>query len=210
MSPNTKTANRSYFLGLLGFTIFAILGIIKKGTTVGFILIAVAVVILICIPVVIALLRRLSSTVENAATHRPDAQIIPAYATGESRSLAAALGDPGKGWRSQGGNPLAIAVSADRVEIWIRKETTPRVSLATNRFTYVGVVQGQYGNRNVDTVAIFTEAGTDQDGEIYVGGVLFVPAYRPLRNMGGSDAAGITRAFEVLASVGIFPTNESA
>lgn len=180
--------NRPSLLGAGLFCVATGLALSRRGTTVGTMLMAVAVVIALGMLIAFVLHRRLCRAVENARERRPDAVVIPAYTTGEMVELGHSVGASVQGWMSQGGNPIAIAVRAERIEVWSGREPEPRWSVARADIEEIDLFTSVYGARGVDVLGVRAAAG----------GLLFVPAYRPLRNMGGSDPSGLQRALQDL------------
>lgn len=114
---------------------------------------------------------------------------MPAYTTGEMIDLALQAGASARGWMVQGGNPVAIVVRPELIEVWSGREGEPRWSIPRSTIQEVGTFSGTFGARSVDV------AGVRADG----GGLLVIPAYQPVRNMGGSDARGLDQAVRALA-----------
>lgn len=180
--------NKPYLAGLGIFCGAMVLSLPRRGTTSGTILLAVAIVAALIVVITFVLQRRLCSVVDNARAHRPDAVVIPAYTTGEMIDLGLSVGASVQGWMAQGGNPIAVAVSPEQIEVWSGREAEPRWVVLRTAIQEIDLFTGVYGARGIDVVGVRAAAG----------GLLFVPAYQPLRNMGGSDVRGLQRAMTEL------------
>lgn len=183
--------NKPYLAGLGIFCGAMVLGVIRRGTTLGNVLIAVAVTAALIMVITAVLQWRLARVVRNAGVRRPGAAVIPAYITGEQIELAVYAGAKVSGWMAQGGNAVAVTVSPDAIELWSGTEPEPRISIAPRNVLDVGVFSAAYGARDVPAVGVRTEQG----------GLMVVPAYRRVRNMGGPDAPGTERALATLRAV---------
>lgn len=185
-----KSWNTPYLAGLGIFAGSAVLGIARRGTSSGVVLLSVAGVVGIIIIVVAVTQRRLGREVDNAAQRRPGAVVIPAYTTGEMIDLGLQAGASVKGWRAQGGNPAAIVVAPEGIEVWSGREPEPRWTLPRAEIQEVGLFSGTFGAREIGVAGVSAAHG----------GLMFVPAYRPLRNMGGADEPGLERALSELGT----------
>lgn len=193
MSTKKSGRQTAYIVSAVVFLAVCVARLVTGGTPAFWAFaIGIAVVGIVVAIVLPRTSRRLARTTDHALARRPGAITVPAYSCAEMHAIAQAHGVSAQGLSRHGGSPLAIAVLADRFEVWVRLEETPRWTVMRNPQTQVVSARGGYGNREVNAVAVVDETGTP--------GFLVVPAYRPIRNMGGSDAEGLQRALAALGA----------
>ncbi|WP_402462061.1 hypothetical protein [Isoptericola aurantiacus] len=131
----------------------------------------------------LAATRRVAGCAANAARYRPGAVVVPGFTTAEMPDIARHQGASGRGWLPMGGSPVAVVVMPTELEVWGRKDTSPRwvVQRTPDGVTTNGAV---YGNREVPAVWA-------HDG---LAAVVLVPAYRPLRATAGMVGEDVDRA----------------
>jgi hypothetical protein len=194
MSPE---ARKKLWIGVL--IAFALVSVVRLVLTVrrdgvgdATLWIALAIVLLICVVTVTVMLGRSGRVAANARQNRPDVVVIPAYSTAEAADEAATYAAPVPGLMGTGGSPMALVVTGARIEVWAgRRSTSP--SWVLRRPADATVVKAVYGTRSVDALSL-----TDGTGSVTV-----VPAYRPLRAMGGSSAEDLRRAVAEVGAPGL-------
>lgn len=151
--------------------------------------IALLIVLAICVVTVIVVLGRARGLAAHVEKRRPGARVVPAFSTAETVDQARAAGASARKMMPMGGSPVALAVVGDVIEVWVGRETGPRWAV---RRTPGGVraASGTYGTRDVRAVLL-------SDGNT---GVTVVPAYRPLRAMGGGATDDVDRALMELGA----------
>lgn len=190
MSAN---ARKKLWIGVL--IAFALVSVVRLVLTVqrdglgdSTLWIALVIVLLICGVTVAVLLGRAAGVAANARQNRPDVVVIPVYSTGEAADQAATYARRAPGLMGTGGSPMALVVTGTAVEVWAgRRSTAPSWTL--RRPANAAVVKAVYGTRSVDALSLSDGAAS----------VTVVPAYSPLRAMGGSSKEDLRRA---LAEVG--------
>lgn len=149
---------------------------------------ALVIVLLICGVAVAVVLGRSAGVATNARQNRPDVVVIPVYSTAEAADEAASFANAVPGLMGTGGSPMALVVTGAQIEVWAgRRSTAPSWTL--RRPADATVQQAVYGTRSVDALHL-------SDGRM---SVTVVPAYSPLRAMGGGSEKDLRRA---LAEVG--------
>ena len=153
--------------------------------------IALAVVLLACGITVAVMLRRSSAVASNARQNRPDVVVVPVYSTGEAADEAASFANAVPSLMGTGGSPMALVVTGAQIEVWAgRRSTAPSWTL--RRPADVTVVRAVYGTRSVDALHL-------SDGSA---SATVVPAYSPLRAMGGSSKEDLRRAVAEVGAAG--------
>ncbi|GAA4720573.1 hypothetical protein APR04_001661 [Promicromonospora umidemergens] len=181
-------ARKKLWIGAL--VVFALVSVVRLVLTVqrdglgdSTLWIALVIVLVICGITVAVMLRRSSAVVSNARQNRTDVVVVPAYSTGEAADEAASFANAVPGLMSTGGSPMALVVTEALVEVWAgRRSTAPSWTL--RRPAEATVVKAVYGTRSVDALHL-------SDGSA---SVTVVPAYSPLRAMGGSGKEDLRRA----------------
>lgn len=185
MSAN---ARKKLWIGAL--IVFALVSVVRLVITVqrdglgdSTLWIALVIVLLICGVTVAVMLGRSAGVAANARQNRPDVAVIPAYSTAEAADEAASYAGTPRGLMGVGGSPMALVVTSAQIEVWAgRRSAAPTWTL--RRPADATVVQAVYGSRSVDALHL-------SDGSA---SVTVVPAYSPLRAMGGSSKEDLRRA----------------
>lgn len=153
--------------------------------------IALLVVLVICGITVAVVVSRSSRVAANARRGRPDVVVVPAYSTAETSEEAAAHANVVPGLMGMGGSPMALVVLPDEVEVWAGgRGTAP--SWTVRRPADARVGRAVYGTRTIDALHV-------SDGRT---SVTVVPAYSPLRAMGGSGKEDLRRAVAEISAGG--------
>jgi hypothetical protein len=193
MSAN---ARKKLWIGAL--IVFALVSVVRLVLTVqrdglgdATLWIALVIVLVICGITVTVMLGRSAGVAANARQNRPDVVVIPVYSTAEAADQAAAFGNPAPGLMGMGGSPMALVVTRAEIEVWAgRRSTAP--SWTVRRPADATVAQAVYGTRSVDALSL-------SDGST---AVTVVPAYSPLRAMGGSSKEDLRRAVAEVGAAG--------
>ncbi|MFD2797417.1 hypothetical protein ACFS27_27940 [Promicromonospora vindobonensis] len=193
MSAN---ARKKLWIGAL--IVFALVSVVRLVLTVqrdglgdATLWIALVVVLAICGVTVAVMLGRSAGVASNARQNRPDVVVVPVYSTAEAADEAATYAHPRPGLMAMGGSPMALVVTGTEIEVWAgRRSTAPSWTL--RRSADAAVVQAVYGTRSVDALSL-------SDGSA---SVTVVPAYSPLRAMGGSSKEDLRRAVAEVGAAG--------
>lgn len=149
-------------------------------------LLVVAMIVVVTLAVVV---RRAGAVAAHVARLRPGAVVVPAFTTSETLDEARGAGAGARGIAPMGGSPAALAVADGRVEVWVRREPSPRWAV---RRVPGGVEESRavYGSRQTAALRVSDGAGS----------VTVVPAYRPLRATGGMVGDDVARAVQEIAA----------
>ncbi|MDR7382639.1 hypothetical protein [Promicromonospora iranensis] len=189
-------ARKKLWIGVL--VLFALASVVRLVLTVqrdglgdSTLWIALVIVLLICGVTVAVVLARAGGVAANARQNRPDVGVVPVYSTAEAADEAAAYAGSGRGLMGMGGSPMALVVTGAQIEVWVgRRADAPTWTL--RRPVDAAVVQAVYGSRSVDALRL-------SDG---TASVTVVPAYSPLRAMGGSSQEDLRRAVAEVGATG--------
>lgn len=119
------------------------LTLLVGGTVTGVLI--VGAVIAIAVPI---LFRRLDILVQFVSRARPDAAIIPGSGSKQTRRDARSAGVSAR--RVGGTSILVLAVLPDQIEVWARKDLTPRWTIRRTG-AQVGVVQVEHAGVGLET-----------------------------------------------------------
>ena len=149
-------------------------------------LLVVALVVVVTLAVVV---RRAGAVAAHVARRRPGARVIPVFTTAETLDEARAAGADEKGIAAVGGSPAALAVTDGHVEVWVRREASPRWTLRRVAGG-AGEARAVYGTRETAALRVADGAAS----------ATVLPAYRPLRATGGMVAGDVARAAQEIAA----------
>ena len=189
-------ARKKLWIGAL--VVFGLVSIVRLGLTIqrdgiedSSLWIALVVVLLICGITVAVMLGRSSKVARNARQNRSDVVVIPAYSTAEAAEEAGAYANKLPGLMGMGGSPMALVIARGEIEVWAGPRSTAP-SWAVHRPAQATVAQAVYGTRTIDALHV-------SDGRT---SVTVVPAYSPLRAMGGSGKEDLRRAVAEISAGG--------
>ena len=193
MSAN---ARKKLWIGAL--IVFALVSVVRLVLTVqrdglgdATLWIALVIVLAICGVTIAVVLGRSAGVAANARQNRPDVVVVPVYSTGEAADEAASFANAVPSLMGTGGSPMALVVTGAQIEVWAgRRSTAPSWTL--RRPADVTVVRAVYGTRSVDALHL-------SDGSA---SATVVPAYSPLRAMGGSSKEDLRRAVAEVGAAG--------
>lgn len=181
-------ARKKLWIGAL--VVFALVSVVRLVLTIqrdgigdSSLWIALLIVLVICGITVAVMLGRSKRVATNARQGRQDVVVIPAYSTAESAEEAGAYANKVPGLMGMGGSPLALVAAPGQIEVWAgRRSTAP--AWIVRRPAQAGVVQAVYGTRTIDALKVSDGATS----------ATVIPAYSPLRAMGGSGKEDLQRA----------------
>ena len=119
---------------------------------------------------------------------RPDATVIAAITTIETRGDARVSGAVDRRWDELGGSPVVLAALPDRVEVWARGEDRPRWWVMRVAQFPPQAVRGSIGVRRPPSLRLF-------DGRAQV---TVAPAYSAVRATFSGSQADLARAMTAL------------
>lgn len=184
---NTNARKKLWIGALVVFGLVSVVRLVltiqRDGIEDASLWIALVIVLLICGITVAVVVGRSGRVARNARQNRADVVVIPVYSTAEAAEEAGAYANKVPGLMGMGGSPMALVVAVGQIEVWAgTRSTAPSWTLA--RPAQAGVVQAVYGTRTVDALKV-------TDGQV---SATVIPAYSPLRAMGGSGKDDLRRA----------------